>query len=139
MTEAQQQGASGPPLFGCRLYSPAAIAGYTLLTCLPVGYILHGLNLKARGLRALGWSWVGFGAASIAFALFMPPRFAPAAFIISGTGTFGAISLFQLESAPFNRALALGAVRARPWPPALFLLAALLLYLLAGFVVEAVA
>ncbi|MEO8586684.1 MAG: hypothetical protein ABI584_11025 [Acidobacteriota bacterium] len=127
------------PLAGRKLYSPAAIAGYTLVTNLPVGYILHGLNLRARGRKRLGVSWVLFGAASLAFIYFMPPRFAALSYVVSGMGAFGAISLFQLESRPFALAVAQGAARARWWPPAIISAVAVALYCLFGWLLETVA
>jgi len=127
------------PLAGRKLYSPAAIAGYTLLTSLPVGYILHGLNLRARGRKRLGVSWVLFGAASLAFIFSMPPRFAAPGYLVSGMGSFRAISLFQLESGPFTCAVAHGATRARWWPPAIIFLVVAVLFYLASWLLEAVA
>ena len=127
------------PLAGRRLYSPAAIAGFALVINLPVGYILHGLNLRARGRERLGVSWVLFGAALFAFIFSMPPRFAAPGYLVSGMGTFGAISLFQLESRPFSLAMAQGASRARWWPPAIIAVVAVVLYYLASWLLEAVA
>jgi hypothetical protein len=127
------------PLAGRKLYSPGAIAGYAAFTSLPVGYILHGLNLKARGHRRLGLSWIFFGAACLAFISAMPPRFAPISSIAFGSGVFGAIALFQLESRPYSLATAQGAARARWWPPAIITLVATALYYLARWLIEAVA
>ena len=79
------------------------------------------------------------GAALLLFLSSMPPRFAPASAIIAGSGVFGAISLFQLESRPFAHALALGAARARWWPPALITLIAWALYVLFHWLLDAVA
>ena len=127
------------PLAGQKLYSPAAIAAYILVTSLPVGYILHGLNLRARGHNRLGLSWVLFGAASLAFIYSMPPRFAALSYIAFGSGTFGAISFFQLESRPFELARTQGAARARWWPPAVISAAAVVVYYLLGRLLQAVA
>ena len=136
-----QNEASGPAqsLSGRKLYSPGVVAGYTLVTNLPVGYILHGLNLRARGRSRLGVSWMLFGAASLAFIYCMPPRFAAMSYVFSGMGAFGAISLFQLESRPFALAVTQGATRARWWPPAIISAVAVVLYFLLGWLLEAVA
>ena len=132
---------SGPaqPLAGRRLYSPGVVAGYILVTNLPVGYILHGLNQRARGHSRLGVAWVIFGAASLAFIYAMPPRFAALSYVFSGMGAFGAISLFQLESRPFALAVAQGAARARWWPPAIISAVVVVVYYLLGWLLEAVA
>ena len=141
MEQAKQMEAPGlaQSLAGRKLYSPAAIAGYTAFISLPVGYILHGLNLRARGHRGLGLSWVCFGAAFLAFIYSMPPRFAAISYVITGSGIFGAISFFQLESRPFALATAQGASRARWWPPAVIFLVVVILYFLLGWLIEAVA
>ncbi len=127
------------PLSGRKVYSPAALAGYSAFVCLPFGYILYGLNIKARGQRQLGLSWVFFGAACIAFMLFMPPRFGAISSIAFGSGVFGGIALFQHEGRSFTTATAQGAARARWWPPALIVLALIALYLVTGWLLEAVA
>jgi hypothetical protein len=135
MERALQDEISGlaQPLAGRKLYSPAAIAGLILFTSLPVGYILHGLNLRARGYKRLGVSWVVFGAACLAFIYSMPAPFAAFSYVVSGMGAFGAISLFQLEGRPFTQAVAQGATRARWWPPALISVVAVVLYYLLGW------
>ena len=124
---------------GRSVYSPAAIAGYAALCGLPVAYILHGLNLRARGYIRLGFSWVGFGAACLGVLFVLPESFAPARGFMLSLGVFGGIALFQLESGPYQRAIAQGATRALWWPPALIVIGATIIQLIATFVLEAVA
>ena len=109
------------PLMGRKLYSPAVIAVYTIVANLPMGCILYGLNLRARGQRRLSRLAIWSGAIGLVFLMLlalggMAPPFAIA------IGVCGAINVYKLESRPYERALRDGAIRARWWPPALWLL-----------------
>jgi hypothetical protein len=118
------------PLAGRKLYSPGVIAGYTALANLPMGCILYGLNLRQRGQRRLSLIMLWFGAISLVLLIFMSFKGAvpPFAFVV---GIVAAINVYKLEKRPFERALQRGAIRARWWPPALLLVAALGLLVLA--------
>ena len=126
MNETAEQEAGNPQrsLAGRKVYAPSVIAAYTALANLPMGLILYGLNIKARGRRGLGMSMVWFGAAGLAFLLLLSVKGSAPGFPLFVVGVFGAIGVYQLEKRPFELALSQGAARARWWPPALvFLLA----------------
>lgn len=116
-----------PPLAGKTLYSPAVIAAYTALANIPVGCILYGLNLQARGSKSLGRLLVVVGAAGIiglaVVVLFLPtsPR------SMTCLGIFAAFCFYQFEKAPVAAALRDGASLARWWPPALYVIAGIAL------------
>lgn len=110
------------PLSGRKLYSPAALAAYTAVVNLPMGFILYGMNLKARGRRRLGISMVWFGSVCLVFITLLSLSGAIPGFPFVIIGIFGAINVYQLEKRPFEQALREGAVRARWWPPAVILL-----------------
>jgi hypothetical protein len=121
---------------GRTLYAPGVIAAYTILANLPIGFILYGLNLRARGQRA--WSLVMLWLAGVSIALVvllaltesLPP-------VTPLIGVVGAINVYQIEKRPFEQALRRGAQRARWWPPAVFLLAGLGVVVLVQFLAAA--
>jgi len=113
-----------PPLAGRRLYSPGVIAAYTVLANLPTGCILYGLNLRARGERRFGLTVLLVGVL-LACAEISLTAFGPAPSRVALIGIASAICLYRIESGPYEKALKMGALRARWWPPALVLLAVL--------------
>ena len=115
-------------LAGIRLYSPGAIAAYTLLGGFPTGCALYGLNSARRGSRVFGVVLYVVAAASCIL-MIVGATLGADVRAYGLFGVFGAIGLYTLESGPFDRAMRIGAIRAKWWPPALLLLTA---YLLAG-------
>ena len=124
MNETTEQESGDPQrvLAGRKVYSPSVIAAYTALGNLPMGLILYGLNIRARGRRSLGMSMVCFGAAGLAILVVLSLKGSAPRVPLFAVAVFGAINVYQLEKRPFEQALAHGAVRARWWPPALMLL-----------------
>ncbi len=124
------------PLAGKKVYSAGVIAGYTLLGNIPVGCILYGLNLRARGAKGFGLVSLVFGLVSMAALLLMialddtPQRPALLLNVLAAAGIYG------LEKRPADRALQLGAQRARWWPPGLFLTGAITLVVGVLYLVE---
>jgi hypothetical protein len=110
-------------LAGRKIYSPVTIGVYTALANLPMGFILYGANLKARGQRRIGLSMIWFGCATLVL-LLLDSLAAEAThrFAFQVLGVLGAMSVYQLEKRPFDAAIRAGAERARWWPPAVVLL-----------------
>jgi hypothetical protein len=117
--------ANAPP----RLYSPAVLAAYAALTNLPIALFLLGANYRARGLRNLGISVQVFSVGALVLLGIMSLREATPRAFTYGLAVFGALGIYQTEAAPFHRALAAGAVRAKWWPPALIIVCAALVLL----------
>ena len=119
-----------PPVFGRRLYSPATIAVYTLLSNFGVGLILYSLNLRTRGERRPAKLMLAFGVVSLTLLCILTLQDAPPSRSNLMTIVV-ALYMYRLERIPFRTALAGGASRARWWPPAawLVLLAVLMLVL----------
>jgi hypothetical protein len=109
-----------------RLYSPGTIAAYTIIANIPVGLILYGLNLRVRAQRGLGNLMLVFAGllsiATIALSMNALPTFYAAL-----PGILAGLYLYGMEKSPFYRAIQEGAVRARWWPPALWVLAVMIL------------
>ena len=116
---------------GKRLYSPATVATYTVVGGLPLGCLLYGLNSTRRGGKWLGAALLVVAAASFVFMAVGAAVGAHVA-LYGMLGLFGGIGFYNLESGPFERAMAKGAIRARWWPPALIAIAS---YLVIGIVV----
>jgi hypothetical protein len=116
---------------GKRLYSPAAVATFSVIGGLALGCLLYGLNSRRRGGKGLATVLLVVAAASF---LFMAVGAGLRAHIslYGALGLFGAIGFYNLESGPFERAVAKGAVRAKWWPAALI---ALVSYLVIGVAV----
>jgi hypothetical protein len=114
------------PLAGRRVYSAVVIAAYTALANMPVGCVLYGLNLQARGARLRGRLMIAVGIIG-GIAIVMASisdhigRFQSRMLFI--LAIFSAICFYRFERGPVRAALRDGAVLARWWPPALFLLA----------------
>jgi hypothetical protein len=121
-------------LAGRKLYSPAVIAVYTIVANLPMGCILYGLNLRARGQRRLALLALWSGAIGLGLLMLLALGGIALPFAIA-IGVCGAINVYKLESRPFERALRDGAIRARWWPPALWLLVALGLLALVQYLI----
>ena len=113
-------------LEGRKVYSPGTIAAYTALANLPMGLILYGLNLKARGQRRLGLSMALFGAAALVLLVLLPVGESLPRGVMLAVGICGAVNVYKLEKRPFEISLREGATRARWWPPTLFILGGLL-------------
>ena len=111
-----------PPLNGRRLYSPGTLAAFTALCSLPIGFVLYGLNVKARGNRGLGLSMVAFGIILQLLFLGLASNGSMPYGTLLACGLLGALNVYKLESRPYAFAVAQGAVKARWWPPALVLL-----------------
>jgi len=116
---------------GKRLYSPAVVATYSVVGGLPLGCLLYGVNSTRRGGSGLGTILLAVAAASFAFMAVGAVLGAHVA-LYGALGWFGGIGFYNLESGPFERAMARGAIRAKWWPPALIAVAS---YLVIGVVV----
>ena len=125
----------GAGLAGTSLYSPGAVAAYSLLGGLPLGCVLYGLNVARRGSRIMGTALSLLGAASYLFMLVATALGGESLAIYSFLGIFGAIGFYKLESGSFRQALNRGAVKASWWPP---LLLALFSWVLIAIVVTLV-
>jgi hypothetical protein len=106
---------------GERLYPPSLLAAYTILINVPLGLILYGMNIMARGNRLYGKIMIGSGVLGgiwlLAFVL-SPHRGRTNMFLL--TGLICGLSIYKSESGPYQRAIAAGALKARWWPPLLF-------------------
>lgn len=122
-----------PAFAGARLYSPLIIALYSFFANLPLALVLLGLNLRARGRQLLGGlllAVAALGALYLAFA--ENPRDSSKygeriSFLVDLVVAYG---LYVIEKAAYLDALAHGAVTARWWVPAIWLL----VFLLVGLV-----
>jgi hypothetical protein len=108
-------------LSGVRLYPPGLIAAYTVLFNLPLGLILYGLNIMARGRRSYGKIVVGSGVLTGIYLLLLMfrPRIPERSRMLFVISLLCALSIFKLESGAYERAVATGASRAKWWPPLL--------------------
>jgi hypothetical protein len=107
--------------FGRALYSPIVIAIYCALISFLAGFILYGINLYRRGQIWLGRLFIGLSVIVFLGAMI-------AAFV--GSNVYGgksyilsiiiAVGLYKMESAPYAKALSLGATKAKWWPPLLW-------------------
>ena len=121
----------GKNLEGVRLYRPGVVAAYTVLSGMTVGLLLYALNLLRRRQR-----WLGVLTLVLSGVLFI----LIAAIVTMGGGVFGvglvgvlvALLVYQLERRPFDLALERGATPAKWWPPILFLLAFLVVLIVAA-------
>ena len=126
------------PLGGRRLYHPGHIAAYCIIANLPTGCILYGLNLRRRGERIAGSITLIVGTI-LAIGLVGLTIIDTVPYLIRLISILGAIGLYGIEKRPYANAIALGAVRARWWPPALFVVAALIGVLLLMFAMQGAA
>ena len=113
------------PLAGRRVYSAGVIAAYTALANMPVGCVLYGLNLQARGARLRGRLLIAVGIiggmALVWISLFghLSPFQSRMLIVLA---IFSAFCFYRFEKEPVRAALRDGAALARWWPPALLLL-----------------
>ena len=116
---------SSKSVSGARLYPPGLIAAYTVLFNLPLGLILYGLNVIARGRRSYGRIMVGSGVLTgIYFLLRMfRPHIPEQSRMLFVIGLLCAMSIYKLESGTYEKAIAAGASRARWWPPLVVMIA----------------
>jgi len=112
-----------------RLYSPPVLAAYFILGNVPIGMALYGLNVARRRERWLGY--VILGTSLVALGLMMVSAMAGGNLrgwrllsLVLGVG------MWQVERAPYRRAVASGAVAAPWWPPLLAVLGLTLVFML---------
>ena len=124
MTEDKSgTGEKSQSLVGKRLYPPAVVAGYMILASFCVGYVLFGLNLRARGRVAYGRSAIVFGIVSgmVLIVRALTDRLPNAGSMLLFSLVNG-IGVYKIEIGAYQQALRAGAIRARWWPPCLILL-----------------
>jgi hypothetical protein len=131
----QVEGQAPLPLTGKKLYSPWTVAAYTVLANIPVGCILYGLNLRARGSKRYGTISIIFGLVT-GIALLIAALCDLPIMRTTLIGIIAAASVLNFEKAAFNTALRHGATRARWWPPALILLGVLCLGVLIAAIID---
>jgi hypothetical protein len=109
---------------GKRLYHPGLLAAYTILLNAPVGLILYGLNIMARGNRLYGKIMIGSGILSGIglLVILLNPYLARWADMLLLVDLICGISIYKFETGPYQRAIAAGALRARWWPPLLIVI-----------------
>jgi hypothetical protein len=108
-------------LFGPALYSPIVIAIYCALVSFIAGFILYGINLFRRGQIWLGRLFIGLSI--VVYLGMMIASFIGSNVLGGKTYILGIIisfGLFKMESIPYAKALSLGAVKAKWWPPLLW-------------------
>ena len=120
-TEALESPVPAPVLMGRRLYSPGTLAAFTAICSLPIGFVLYGLNVKARGRTGLGRAMVAFGVLLQVLVFLLASGDALPRGTLVACGLFGALNVYKLETRPYALAIANGAVKARWWPAALVL------------------
>jgi hypothetical protein len=114
----------GNALEGTQLYKPGVLAAYIVLSGLPVGLLLYGINLARRGQRWMGrmvWALAGVLLALVLVAVGVGSR-------VSGLGLLSipvAIWVYATERKHYELALQKGARPAKWWPP---------LFLVLGFI-----
>jgi hypothetical protein len=118
-------------LTGTRLYSPEMIAAYLVLSGLPIGLFLYGLNMRRRGQAVLGGVMCILSAITLAGLFLAVAAGRPVAAFGAGAALV-AIGMFSIESGPYRMALRRGAIRARWWPPAVWLVAIYVLTVILG-------
>jgi hypothetical protein len=112
-------------LEGTRLYKPGVLAAYIVLSGLPIGLLLYGLNLARRGQRWLGGALWALSAILLALMLAL----VAADGRVSGLGILSipiAIWVYATERKHYALALQKGARPAKWWPPLLLLLGLIL-------------
>ncbi len=110
-----------PQFIDRALYSPIVIAVYCALISFLAGFILYGINLYRRGQIWFGRLFIGLSVFVFIGAMitaFMGNR------ILDGKSYIFsiiiAVGLYRMESAPYAKALSLGAMKAKWWPPLLW-------------------
>jgi hypothetical protein len=108
-------------LEGARLYKPGVLAAYIVLSGLPVGLLLYGMNLARRGQRSVGgmlWALSGILLALMLVVVAGGGR-------LSGQGVLSipiAIWVYVTERKHYELALQRGARPAKWWPPLVLVL-----------------
>lgn len=109
-------------LDGKRVYAAGCIAGYSVLTNVGIGLMLLGLNVRARGEKIVGYGFIAIGIAAImgtgCVAMFTQLPFVVILFI----NLLGALGLYRFEKEEVKVALQQGAIFARWWLPALWVI-----------------
>lgn len=117
-------------LSGRTLYSPTVIAVYCVLASFLVAFVLYGINVYRRGQLWIGRLYIGLSI--IVFLGFVISAFSGSA-VLNGVpfilSIVIAVGLYKIELKPFEKALAQGAVRAKWWPPLLWVILIVLAYL----------
>jgi hypothetical protein len=116
-------------LVGKCLYSPGAVAGYCVFATMPVGLILYGLNLCRRGKVWNGRLLIILAIMVMCYLLiisFSPNRSGFGGILFPILSIFVGIGLYKKEKPVYERAIAHGAIRAKWWPPLLYILIILL-------------
>ena len=112
-------------LSGVRLYSPGVLAAYFILGNVPIGMALYGLNVARRGERWIGYTLLGLSLLTLALLVLA----AMGGRSLRGWGLLALVlglGVWQVERAPYRRALRGGAAPARWWPPLIAVLALLI-------------
>lgn len=116
---------------GVRLYKPGVLALYIVISGLPIGLLLYGLNIARRGQRRLGGVlWVLSG---ILLALML--ALAATGGRVRGFGILSipiAIWVYGTERKPYALALKKGATPAKWWPPLLLVFGLILVVSVTG-------
>jgi len=126
MTSADNPPPPALPLAGKKVYAAWVIAAYTVLANMPVGCVLYGLNLQARGSSVRGRLLIAIGIiGGIAlFSVSLIGHLSPyQSRMLLALAIFSAVGFYRFEREPVRAALQDGAVLARWWPPALILAA----------------
>jgi hypothetical protein len=111
-----------------RFYPPGVIGAYCVVF-FPVGMLLYAINVRRRGGRALGGVLSGLSAVFAVLVIVYAVNYGR--FVeISGLGVFVGIGLIRMEDGPYRQARAHGGLRARWWPPLLWVGAAILVTVL---------
>jgi hypothetical protein len=108
---------------GQLLYSPGALAGYSLLSP-SIGTILYGMNLCRRDEHLKGRFFIALSFIFIFLSIFFAKRGHQTLFLYD---ILVASSLYQLEKTLFDRAMRNGFLRARWWPPLIGILILLII------------
>ena len=110
-------------LVGKRLYPPGVVAAYMILASFSVGYVLYGLNLRARGRLAYGRATIVFGIVSgTALIVRALTDRLPNPGLMLLFNFVNGIGVYKVETGAYQQALRAGAIRARWWPPFLIVL-----------------
>jgi hypothetical protein len=113
----------GQSFSGMRLYSPVTIAAYGILTSLPIGVVLYGINISRRGEIWFGRFLIAIGVLVLAgttIAGILGSDVFRSQFML--VSIFGAIGLMKMEAVPYKKAIAKGALKAKWWSPLLWVI-----------------
>lgn len=103
---------------GKRFYSPSAIYCYCLLTLIPVGLLMFGINLYRAGRARMGAVMVAMAAVALVFAFIgAAATDGEGVSVRYPAGAIVALGLLRLQHPDYSRAIARGARPAAWWPP----------------------